>query len=222
MKDIDWVGCTWAAFIFWAFWCILTPSAFADRVDILESMTDKDYCSVVADQFYAGVQSQQSGHKRELRHASKEILELAEHGQLPKDAMYVPEWDELSDRDKAFITQNVMDGYDEAGKIPQLTEEMGLKMGQAVFERCMYERTKQKRTGFENDRTQSEYIKVDALSNQSKEARYWQCAQWLEDHIFIGRYAAKGDCEQMILRTEQEPDVDEARREKLLKLMYEA
>src|SRR6185295_11003127 len=113
----------------------------AVRVDQIEVMSNMDYCAVVADQFYAGVQSQMNGHARKLTAVTPQIGEMMEHHEpLPKDAMYVPEYDSLTEREKQWMATNVLLGYDEAAKVSGLTDEQAIKMTQTVFEGCMYKR----------------------------------------------------------------------------------
>lgn len=128
---------------------VLFQDARADRVDIIENMPDMDYCTVVADQFHAGALSQIGGSARKLTALTPMVVEIIEHGgKVPKDAMYVPEFNSLTDREKAWMETNVMEGYDEASKIKDLTDEQAIKMTQKVFEGCMYKRTANKRVNF--------------------------------------------------------------------------
>lgn len=127
----------------------LAQHARADNVDQLEALPDTDYCRVTTDMFYGGATSQIGGHARAIKEATPYILELAKHGQpLPKDAMYAPDWNKLTDREQKYMADLTFLGYDEAAKIPGLTEEQAVKMTQAYFEHCMYERTKAKHSSF--------------------------------------------------------------------------
>lgn len=123
---------------------------YADRLDILEAAPNIDYCSISSDQFKSGAVAQAAGHARVIEEANYAIKELAEHGlPLPKRAMFVPEWNSLTDNERNFVTNNAFSGWDEAAKIGRpITEEEAQKMAQTVFEKCMYERTKNKRMGF--------------------------------------------------------------------------
>src|SRR6185295_3908250 len=90
-----------------------------------------------------------NGHARKLTAMTPTIVELMEHHEpLPKDAMYVPEFDSLTDREKQWMSTNVLLGYDEAAKHKDLTDEQAVKMTQTVFEGCMYKRSGQKRLNF--------------------------------------------------------------------------
>lgn len=190
---------------------------YADRLDILEAAPNVDYCTVSADMFLAGLRSQSAGHAKVIKEASPNMISHAQHGYpVPKDAMYVPEWDSLTDNERGFVEKNVFSGWDESSKIGRpVTEEEALMMAQTMFNNCMYERTKNKRMGF---------IKTAALDGavNPKEKRYFQCREWLSDHAFIGKAIKRGrDCGQMI-EWITSSDVNMERKDKILRLLGEA
>jgi hypothetical protein len=189
--------------------------AQADRLDIVMAMDQKDYCGIVADQFYAGIIGKVYGAAREFKPATPDIIEKMEHGvPLPKDALYVIDWEELSDRDKSFVLEHVLLGYDEAAKIGrQLTEDETRAMGQAYFDSCM----QNKLTAID-----SPFRKVEALENVNPAKRFAQCTQWLSDHRSIAQFIKHGrDCDEMKDWTKNTEGVQDERRAKISRLLNE-
>ena len=188
-----------------------------DRLDVVLSMEHKDYCEVVADEFYAGVIGKLYGSAREFKPTTHAIMENLEHGiPLPKDGLYVVDWDKMSDRDKAFVRQHVLLGYDEAAKIGRdLSEEETRAMGQAYYDRCMADRV----TAVEDT---SPFVKVEALENVNPAKRYAMCTEWLSDYKFIALAVKHGhDCDDMKEWTKTTEGVHDARRAKIGRLLDE-
>lgn len=161
---------------------VMFTDAKADRVDVIENMSDMDYCSVVADQFYAGALAQIGGSARKLTALTPVVVEMLEHGMpIPKDAMYVPEFDSLTDREKSWMATNVLLGYDEAAKV-KATDEQAKKMTQTLFESCMYKRTAQKRTEAKPVIPRMQMV----ASSEGLTRRIQECRELLRDQLYIG------------------------------------
>jgi hypothetical protein len=195
----------------------LNQAHAGDRLDIVLAMDQKDYCEIVADEFYAGVIGKLYGSAREFKPTTKSIIENLEHGiPLPKDALYVVDWDNMSERDKAFVQQHVLLGYDEAAKIGRdLTDEETKAMGKAYFDRCMMDRL----TAVDD----SPFKKVEALENVNPAKRIAMCSEWLADYKFIALAIKHGrDCDDMKDWTRNTEGVQEARRAKISRLLDEA
>src|SRR4051812_42383769 len=187
-----------------------------DKLDIVLAMDQKDYCEIVADEFYAGVIGKLYGSAREFKPTTQSIIENLEHGiPLPKDALYVVDWENMSDRDKAFVQEHVLLGYDEAAKIGrELTEDETKAMGQAYFNRCMQDRL---------TAVDSPYRKVEALENINPAKRVAMCTEWLADYKFLALAVKHGrDCDDMKDWTRNTEGVQEARRAKISRLLDEA
>src|SRR3954466_868452 len=186
-----------------------------DKLDIVLAMDQKDYCEIVADEFYAGVIGKLYGSAREFKPTTQSIIENLEHGiPLPKDALYVVDWENMSDRDKAFVQEHVLLGYDEAAKIGrELTEDETKAMGQAYFNRCMQDRL---------TAVDSPFRKVEALENVNPAKRVAMCSEWLSDHKFIALAVKHGrDCDDMKDWTKNTEGVQDTRRAKISRLLDE-
>jgi hypothetical protein len=186
-----------------------------DRLDIVLSMEHEDYCGVIADQFLAGILGELYGSARKLKASTPQIMENLEHGiPLPKDALYVTDWEKLSDRDKAFVEEHVLRGYDEAAKIGrELAENETRAMAQAYFDRCMSDKV----TAID-----SPFRKVEALENVNPAKRFAQCTEWLSDHRSIALFIKHGrDCDEMKEWTQNTEGVHDARRAKISRLLNE-
>lgn len=188
-----------------------------DRSDYINSLDPEDYCGVVADQYYAGVLGKLYGSVRELKATTAEILENLEHGiPLPKDALYVHNWDQLDDAEKAFVRSHVLKGYDKA--TPDLTDEAAQALGQDYFDGCLEARKSQKRTD-----VFPRFIKVEALENVAPAKRFSQCKEWLTDYNVIGIAVRSGrDCDQMKEWNQTTEGVEEGRRAKITRIVNEA
>lgn len=197
---------------------ILTARAEdSPRLDNVQSMEPREFCTVIADEFLAGAVNQAAGHARNIKLATAEILENAEHGIMPpKDAMYVPDWDKLTDAEKDFVRDHTFTGYDEAEKIGRaVTDDEAWKMAQAYFNQCMAQRKTEKHS--------KAFIRVEALENVNPEKRKSQCAEYLSDHAFIGKAVKHGhDCDQMKEWTQTTDGVQDERRTKISRLLDEA
>lgn len=215
-------GCIWGVIgiygaVFIGCVCVavsmLTPVHAGERSDYINSLEPSEYCEVIADQFYAGVLGKLYGSAREFKHSTPEVLENMEHGiPLPKDGLYVFEWDKLDAAEKAFVRQHVLAGYDKA--TPDLTDQDALAMGQAYFDACMEARKSLKHTGF---------IRVEALENINPAKRYSQCAELLYDYAFIGKAIKHGrDCDDMKKVARETDGVSDERRAKILRILNEA
>lgn len=190
---------------------------YADRLDTLEAAPDVDYCTISADQFVSAIKAHTAGHARLIKEASPNIIHHAQEGfGVPKDAMYVPEWNSLTEKERGFVEKNVFSGWDEAAKIGRpVTDDEAMMMAQTMFNKCIYDRTKNKRMNF------TKTAAIDGAVNV-RQKRYNQCKEWLSDHIFIGKAVKSGkDCGQMVEWTTAS-DVNMERKDKILKLLYEA
>src|SRR5579859_3443411 len=144
-RFIDWILILTGTAFAVAAWVLMPIPAHAEdspRLENIESMEPREFCTVVADEFLAGAVNQAAGHAREIRLASAEILENVEHGVMPsKEAMYVPEWDKLTEAEQDFVRVHTFTGYDEAAKIGRpVTDEEAWAMAQAYFRKCVTER----------------------------------------------------------------------------------
>lgn len=159
---------------------LFSSTAFADRVDTVESWSDLDYCDVRVEQFVRGADARNGGHARELKRATDEIVELAKHNMVPKDGMYVLFWDQLSPREKEWMASNVFDGWDFANhaltkfndqldktivvmagpnewtiRVPQWIMDGGVK----YFKECMKERATPKKIKSEHMKHDKDYLR---------------------------------------------------------------
>lgn len=186
------------------------------RLDNMRSMDTEDYCTVVADQFLAGVLNQAYGSAREFKATTPAIVEMVEHGlPLPKDAMYVLEWDDHTPAEKEFLRQHVLEGYDEAAKIGrEVTEEEAVEMARAYFSKCMRE---------PRASLSSPFLHVEALENVAPAKRLSQCTEWLSDYKFVALAVKHGrDCDQMKEWNQTVEGVADERRAKITRLVSEA
>lgn len=199
----------------------LFTQARADRVDTIEAMSDMDYCSVVADQFYAGALAQINGSARVLTALTPVVVEMLEHGMpIPKDAMYVPEFDSLTDREKQWMATNVLLGYDEAAKV-KATDEQAKKMTQTLFEGCMYKRTAQKRVDAKPTTPPTDLISV--ASSEGLTRRIQECRELLRDQLYIADAMMNNIPKRLVIQKAQNASnlTPEHKRE-VLKLIDEA
>lgn len=83
----------------------------ADRMDTLRQAGVVATCQNAAMIFDQGVWARNKGIAREIRHDDGSVEET------PLDAMYVPEWNEMSAPDKAFFSEHLLAGWDEADRL---------------------------------------------------------------------------------------------------------
>ncbi len=125
---------------------LFSSLSFADRVDDLNAFGIQEYCEVTTRFFHGGVDGNQSGYARKLSQAKREFQELLEHGiPLPKDSMWVVGWDELTQREKDFMSGIAFQGWDAAQEFKNKGQEIDVsKMTQIYFEGCAAKRAEQR------------------------------------------------------------------------------
>ena len=122
---------------------VFSTLAFADRASDLIAGDDGEYCQASAIWYNAGMRAADAGWKsREFREFTKDMEGLTE---LPKDAMFVPEWSTFTDDDKALLTTHVLAGFDDSKKYGKLEPEQISELSQAYFDGCMKHRSKKQR-----------------------------------------------------------------------------
>lgn len=183
------------------------------RMDYINTLEPADYCEVVADQFYAGALGRLYGSVRELKASTPAIIESLEHGlPLPKDGLYVLDWDKLDAIERAFVARHVLGGYDRA--TPDMDETQVLALAQAHYDACMESRKTHKRTDV------GRFIRAEALENVAPAKRLAQCTEWLADYKFIGLAVKHGrDCDQMQDWTRDTEGVQDERRAKIARIL---
>jgi hypothetical protein len=119
--------------------------ALADRVDTLETWPIKEYCSQLTEFFNEGAESNVGGFARKISPVTPEVLELAEHNKpLPRESMWVFEWNQLNDRERAFMSAIVFEGWDAVESLKNkdvvVDNNVVSKMSQIYFEGCVAKR----------------------------------------------------------------------------------
>lgn len=122
--------------------CLFSELAKADRLDILESLPDVEYCQQVTGMFYAGADAKVHGFARKIEGVNPMIIEMIEHKiPLPRTAIWAHDWDSLNDREKEFMQRYVFAGWDSV----EDADEVDTK-SQQFFEACIRYRIAEKRT----------------------------------------------------------------------------
>ncbi len=177
----------WAVILVAAWWAI---SARADQLDLFNKQHIEKQCGWKVRAFLTAVESRETGHSRKIIHIDKELMEewiasgrvkRLPDGQvvMPKDGMYVPNWNNLSQREKDFIAKWVYYGWDMAdawikagneamvqrepewaGKLnAMIAPETKGQWAQDVWEQCLYEYGKEK----------ASKIRINFIKTQSEE-----------------------------------------------------
>lgn len=204
---------------------LVTVEARADRVDSLESRSVTDYCMQKAEFFHGGVNGFLYGRARKVSQPTPEIIELFEHGvPMPKDSMWVVEWNQLTDREKAFMEKVIFEGWDEAKKLSDSGTKPDIdRMTQTYFEGCLYKRTKETHAPKTRVDLETEIgIKVassSAIAKPSKET----CDEIRIDVKVIGEAVSDGVPEDDLMRhARMAPDLESDRLERILRQIKEA
>lgn len=112
--------------------------AFADRADDILSGDGEALCYATAKWYHAGAMSKIGGYARKFEPMTPMHLEMLEHQiPLPKDAMYVPEWDSMTDNEQKFLSERVLAGYDAAAEGKWTDNEQASKAANDLFNDCM-------------------------------------------------------------------------------------
>lgn len=124
--------------------CFAAP-AKADRLDTLNTYDVRAYCDVTTRFFNGGADGNKTGHARKISQVRPEFYEYLEHHvPLPKNSMWVTEWDSLSKVEQAFMEGITFEGWDayEEFKKHNVDPDVEL-MTQTYFEGCLEKRTKE-------------------------------------------------------------------------------
>jgi hypothetical protein len=125
------------------FGLISCSPARADRVDDLNAFDMISYCQATAQMYHGGADSNATGFARVIRQMPVEfVVEYLEHMlPLPKDAMWIMQWDQLKDREKAFMTKIVFEGWDKVQEIKdsgvKVPDDYVNQITETYFNRCL-------------------------------------------------------------------------------------
>lgn len=124
---------------------LFSLSALADRADDVLQLTDPDYCSFAANQYFLGARSQAVGFGRAIDDLSPGIIELAEHGvPVPTDAMHVMEWDKYNDHEKWLIETHLYRGWDDSKAAGGMKDDAINEKAQEYYDACIEDRSQEK------------------------------------------------------------------------------
>lgn len=121
---------------------LFSTFAMADRIDELNGYNIQEYCSVTTRFFHGGADGNKSGYARKLGQVRPEFYEYLEHHvPLPKDSMWVTEWDQLSKKEQDFMAGITFEGWDavQEFKNKDIVPDVD-RMTQTYFEGCLAKR----------------------------------------------------------------------------------
>lgn len=167
---------------------LISSTAFADRVDALRTAPPDQYCGVVTNFFYQGIQARVGNIPREVKQLPDDLLKKYYAGadfKVPNDAIYFELYDKLTDQEKTFMKKYIFQGWDEADKIVKriklesrepveevFDSDEQTKMAQAFFESCVEDRV---RTQMNNKETENDLHKsASSESLDPKSNKYHQ------------------------------------------------
>lgn len=128
--------------ILFAVLLLLSSFAYADRADDIVAGPAEDFCSIARNWYRAGIRNQMYGSKREFKEMNPAMIELLEHKvPLPKDGMYVPEWNGMTDKERSMLSFYVLSGYDASAEHGGFTNEEIDTGTKEYYDSCMEAKT---------------------------------------------------------------------------------
>lgn len=131
-----------AAFVF-----LLPLFSRADVVGQLDRGGVQLYCVNAASVFDQGTWARSIGIARDLKQSPPGLpTRTASADEVPKESMYHPDWDQLTERDQAFFQKHIFAGYDAADGLVKdsgknatevLTKQTRDSMQEAYFLECL-------------------------------------------------------------------------------------